>query len=743
MNTVSAHPQYQAFVDDIIARAPQWMELVLHQCLQNLEQPKSAIVRELPAQQVRYAAELIRVKKQQMAQAFARCLQQEMNAHPSDFLKLDTAPSTEPELLELRLMDENQAEEDIELMRGIQLMESEAEWELRELQTRTATLKGLTVVDRDSNPLRPQTLLRAWAQTLKAFDLTQAARLSLMRCVAEALATQLKQMANEGVKRLESLGVEPAAYRIVGAPNLRAAPELESGFDVTRPGALHELLNATQGKGARAPGAAAPTVGFARLSDANRVEQSLDGLLQRLNQLEASAFRQVGAPAAPSNTDASWPMLTGSAQAPAVSHSGLVNIIHEYEERLAELAQRDSDRRVIGVMGQLFDHVFADPYVPTSVKALIGRLQASALRIALNDPDLFNQHDHPTWSLLNTLASHTMGYADDTDPRLMLFVASVEPVFDAIAQARAPDAQLHAHALMQIHEQITESIVLEQQGAAATLQRLEARESKLMMRNMFQEQVANKLHGVPLSERLRHFLTVHWVHVLVESSLPDYDGEVSATTFWETLKDVLSSLQPTADPEHLRHLLAQLPAMVEHLRAGMDLIGLPPPQQQDVLDEMMQVHQSLIKASRTGSPPPSVGAELTAEQIVQRMREEPPTQASPHAGSAAVDSIMDVNTLDTVPAGLEVKIGDGVEWSKRLSLGAWTQIFNRGGWAAMRLIWKSGSGQYLLFSTPLVDHPLSMTQRALERLAREGLARPLETRSLFERAVDAMMAKSG
>ena len=64
-----------------------------------------------------------------------------------------------------------------------------------------------------------------------------------------------------------------------------------------------------------------------------------------------------------------------------------------------------------------------------------------------------------------------------------------------------------------------------------------------------------------------------------------------------------------------------------------------------------------------------------------------------------------------------------------------------------RLRWTPGlwmgatnfGGQYLLFGTPLVDHPLSMTQRALERLAHEQLARPLEARSLFERAVDSMM----
>jgi hypothetical protein len=133
------------------------------------------------------------------------------------------------------------------------------------------------------------------------------------------------------------------------------------------------------------------------------------------------------------------------------------------------------------------------------------------------------------------------------------------------------------------------------------------------------------------------------------------------------------------------------------------------------------------------------GAEMSAQDIVRQMREESDSQWGTWGVAGAADSLMDVATLDTIPAGLEPKEGGSAEWTRKLVLGAWLRVFNRGDWAPLRLLWRSRSGQYLLFGTPLVDHPLSMTQRALERLAHEQLARPLEARSLFERAVDSMM----
>ena len=52
-------------------------------------------------------------------------------------------------------MDESRVEVDIEISRAMQLIDTTAEWELRELQTFTSTLIGQTHVSAESNPFRP------------------------------------------------------------------------------------------------------------------------------------------------------------------------------------------------------------------------------------------------------------------------------------------------------------------------------------------------------------------------------------------------------------------------------------------------------------------------------------------------------------------------------------------------------------------------------------------------------------
>ena len=52
-------------------------------------------------------------------------------------------------------MDESRVEVDIEISRAMQIIDTTAEWELRELQTFTSTLIGQQHVSAESNPLRP------------------------------------------------------------------------------------------------------------------------------------------------------------------------------------------------------------------------------------------------------------------------------------------------------------------------------------------------------------------------------------------------------------------------------------------------------------------------------------------------------------------------------------------------------------------------------------------------------------
>lgn len=149
----------------------------------------------------------------------------------------------------LELMDESRVEVDIEISRAMQIIDSTAEWELRELQTFTSTLCGQQHVSAESNPLRPLVYATALWKAACAVVTVPAQQAILLRISAGVMAGLLKNAWAAASTRLESQGVEPSIYRtVLLAPGSTRAPE----FDATQPGVLSSLL-------ARMPGAAVPS----------------------------------------------------------------------------------------------------------------------------------------------------------------------------------------------------------------------------------------------------------------------------------------------------------------------------------------------------------------------------------------------------------------------------------------------------------------------------------------------------
>ena len=78
-----------------------------------------------------------------------------------------------------------------------------------------------------------------------------------------------------------------------------------------------------------------------------------------------------------------------------------------------------------------------------------------------------------------------------------------------------------------------------------------------------------------------------------------------------------------------------------------------------------------------------------------------------------------------------------------LVAGTRLRVFIRGRWNRVQLLWRSDRGLFYLFAGEAVGRTHSISQRALERLASAGLMRPLEVRTLVQRALDTVMIDAG
>ena len=134
--------------------------------------------------------------------------------------------------LTLSLIGEAQIDEEIETARIVQLIESEADAELQELNALCSSLRRLGHVDPKAAPLHPLVCAQALREALAELPVEAGTRLLLLRALGSAVGLQMRSVYQQQADLLSSWGVKPAAFRIKQTPAARLP------LDATRPGEL-------------------------------------------------------------------------------------------------------------------------------------------------------------------------------------------------------------------------------------------------------------------------------------------------------------------------------------------------------------------------------------------------------------------------------------------------------------------------------------------------------------------------
>ena len=130
---------------------------------------------------------------------------------------------------ELSLIEDDDVSADIELARCVSTLRAAAEAELRELQSYTSALVGDANVSRDTNPFKPELVVRALWEAVATLPLPRAALALLMHDACAPLAEAQRKAYAGAIARLQGQGVEPAAFRTIIVPGSTAW-----GHDVSR-----------------------------------------------------------------------------------------------------------------------------------------------------------------------------------------------------------------------------------------------------------------------------------------------------------------------------------------------------------------------------------------------------------------------------------------------------------------------------------------------------------------------------
>jgi hypothetical protein len=647
-------PPLERHIDLCVAHARGWIEPALRATHERLLTPGHASTQGQPRTVVAPALELLQTRFSELAHAFEQELARQLRAEVAP--RIGGASDWSP-TIELQLVDEEQAAEQVEMVRTIQWVEGGAEWELRELQARTATLRGQTTVGARSNPLRPEVLARSLFAAATSLGVTGASRRVLLRAASEPLTPAMQQACRDANGWLAQWGIEPAAWKVSSVASARLPGPAPSGFDVTRPGALDELRSIAQGRGRAAP---APSAG--------------------------------------------------------------------------SLAQRDSQ----ALLARLFECMRHDPRLSAPIVGVIARVQGLAESVAASNAGLLDDHAHPVWRMLNRVAGHALGYDASDDPRLLEFLKRVEPWIAGLTSAAPTGESRLVEAAASLESLCLDHLRAEQQAFGSAIERLRraGREDELAGR--YRQALQKELSApgaATLSPSLRAFLVDAWCAAL--GRLAAREGEATATVQrLATLPTLLiASLEVPHTPLARSDLIKRLPALAATLNEGLALTTLSSAERRGITDELLARHTELLKpGARTATAD-------RPEDIVRRMREEN-IAAVTEAARAGANTVIDESQLDTLPAPMldEMTTRASRAWLDKAQPGLWCHVFLLGAWRSARLMWVSPTRTHWLFaSDPGRSH--SLTTRAVERLAVDGLLAPLEERNLLERAVDALLAE--
>ncbi len=430
------------FIDDELMRLPMLADQVFDATLRSMTES----VPGLGLHERGIVAELLQVappNRGRMVERFTAAVRRQVRAELAG-----TAPATAAPALAatggLALLDEAEIAADVETSHTIEAIRSTAEHELREMATYASALAGDPDVSRDHNPLRAETYAQALWEAMQALPLARAYQARMMRLAAQPLAQVLRKSYAGACARLESQGIEPAAYRTMILPGGKRSSRPSESWSGEGSPTLH-MVRATM------PAPLEP------VAEPMTTEVPLERVIEDTDE----ALRALPADVPP----------TVRAQ-----------LLQSQRARLVRHARSPVDRQVIEMLSRLFEAMLSDPRVARDIRSVLARLQPSALRLVLRDDSALDDYTHPVWRFMDVIAHQAALHAEGSADREALLQLA-EQLIDTMAREQVPDAPLYRRGLDRLLAEERARFQARLRGAAGEIDEMQRIEDRVVGRS--------------------------------------------------------------------------------------------------------------------------------------------------------------------------------------------------------------------------------------------------------------------
>jgi hypothetical protein len=694
---------------------------------------------------------------------------------------------------ELELMDEVQVQTSVTMARTLQVAVLAAEASLAELNTLICATQGLGAVNPERNPLRPQMYVSALRSVVEQTQLPAAMQLDWLGAMSTTLGQELRNMYTQLCKALVGQGVVAAGYTVTQTPvgfgigrGVAQFATPGGGIPVSRSPApvveaeyRHRPIGPTTSPARTAPTPTAGSDNSQTLLTLDKLRRLLAGELdapqglsskEQFAQRFAQEFESAADPVEAPSTDfdatvpAALEALTEMKQVDAVvqrlqrRHSAVTlpvpagdTSIEAFRTNLRSHARGVGQALSLEVITMMVDNIAQDEKLLAPVQQLIRRLEPALLQLALVDPRLFTNKQHPARLLVQEIAHHSLAYLSVHAYGFEEFLRALEEAIVPLINVRIENAEPFELVLGGLQGAWQRAAAASERSRAAAMLALQNAEQ----RNLVAEKIGNEIVAHPdalqVPEIVTEFLCGPWAQVVAQARMAGANRAAAADKYQALISAMLWSTHPELSRKNTSKLTRLVPLLLATLREGLESIHYPATKASAFLEALMGLHQLAFRAA----PKPQVGVAEARVAAIAALRQNLLEEGNPWVApeEARASNFMDLpdavgepvvkpvvstsaDAEDVGAAASAAEPGGEVAISS-LPLGSWVELMANGQWTRTQLSWASPHGTLFLFTTA-AGATQSMTRRSCDKLVAAGNLRVVSGRPVVDGALNAV-----
>ncbi|MDD0810891.1 DUF1631 family protein [Curvibacter sp. RS43] len=411
-------------------------------------------------------------------------------------------------------------------------------------------------------------------------------------------------------------------------------------------------------------------------------------------------------------------------------------------EKSAELKKKTSnpaEKATIEIVALMFQSILSEERLPPTIRVWFARLQVPVLRVALAEPEFFENLSHPARLLIDRMGSCVLGFDDNAiaDSALEAEIRRVVQVIEQYPETGRRVFQL-------VHDEFQrflDRFLTEKSKTSRLVSVAQQVEQKETLGIQYTIELRNMLKDMPVRDEVRDFLFKVWSEVLALSAVRSGPQHETTVLFKKTAADLVWAASAKPNRADRARVIHDLPMLLQRLRQGLSLLGVNGSAQEAHIKILSETLADAFLSKTEAIPQATIDAmakRLThlEDYVTEEGLDELPLDAESLEVMLGVDS----TSLTVVVGGGGQASEDMLAWALELQPGLWFTLDHNGSTTQVQYAWRSERRQLHLFAS--LDGGSYLIQlRRLAAYLQAGLLVPQEEETLTLRATREALAK--